>query len=208
MAVDIEQRLFALFKHLFGEWVAEQNYDTEQMQRANAGTFIAWCRKNWNAMVRDNWERVMAFLNVETDAESKQLYETGHGMLFTDFAIWQVVFTWWPMLSLAGRQPLKRQPMFIHLSLTIGYPDGKGVQIVVPTQNQGEQHFKHDGYLCSLLRTQTTQIIESLMANGLDAMYDKFAQPMTAGATAAPGHEAAAQRVKQGPTIWTPKDSN
>lgn len=173
MAMDPEQRLFGIFKYLFGEWVAEQDYDTEQMQKANAGKFIDWCRANWALKQPE----LTALVDNMPPGDDDPLATAGK-LLDNDWNVWQVLFVWWPILSLAGRQPLQNRPAFLHVSFTFGFPDGRGVQLSIPTQNGGEEHFKHDGYLCALLRSQVERVIESIGEQGLDALYEKFGVPL------------------------------
>ncbi len=166
-----DQTTFRLFKHLFGEWVALLGYDTEQMRKAHAGRFIEWCRAKWKENVTDKWPELETGLQLTSNT-----YVMAEQVLKNDWMIWQMIFVWWPALSLAGRAPLKHVPQFLHLSFTLGFPDGKIVQIAVPTQQvENVEQFKHDGPLTMLMRVQTGQVVETIMEHGIDALYDKYA---------------------------------
>lgn len=171
--MDGEQKLFGIFKCLFGEWIEAQGFDTEQMQKAHAGKFILWCREQWNA--DEDFEKKLAAAIPQLTADD---YATARKLLFRDFEIWQVIFVWWPILSLAGRRPLQNKLAFAHVQFTFGFQDGTGVQLTVEAQNRGEEHFKSDGYMCSLLRSQVENVIESVMKTGLDEMHEKFGVPL------------------------------
>lgn len=171
--MDGEQKLFGMFKYLFGEWVEAQGFDTEQMRKAHAGKFILWCREQWGT--DDNLEKKLNEAIPQLTADD---YILARKLLFRDFEIWQVIFVWWPILSLAGRKPLQHKLAFTHVQFTFGFADGTGVQLTAEAQNKGEEHFKSDGYMCSLLRSQVENVIESVMKTGLDAMYDNFGVPL------------------------------
>lgn len=167
---DNEMGIFNVFKYMFSEWVAECSYDTDQMQKANAGRFVEWCRSHWQEKITDCWCELEKRLFANSDC-----YSWATQLLKDDWRVWQALFAWWPMLSLAGREPLKHQPTLMHVSITVGFNDNKAVQFVIPTINSGQQHFKHDGPICTLLRVQANQAIEAIMDNGLDKLYEKHA---------------------------------
>ncbi len=167
-----EMGIFNIFKYMFSEWVADMGYDTDEMVQANPGRFVEWARQHWDEIVVDKWEEISPKLQANADA-----FKYSCDVLRNDWKLWQWLFAWWPMLTLSGRQPLKNQPTAMTCSIGFKFKDGREFRFDMNTANEGEEHFKHDGPLCTLLRVQLNRTIDAISDNGLDALYGRYAKP-------------------------------
>lgn len=161
---------YTLISHLFRQFLTEAEKTTAEAEGLRIRDFYNW------AQARREANSFLPFPLFPDHEAVIQTYEVSCDLLrsieqiFEDpFNTCQQLQTWWPMLCLAGRKPLKHKPVAVSLSAAIRYEDGTVAQVPYALGTQGEPY--SDGMILTTLRAQLQIVTELLLRTGSDRLY-------------------------------------
>ncbi len=167
-----ELGIVQIAKHVFREFCAAKEYDTEQILSAKIKEFFYW--------YRDTEQNVAASTDacLELRTQLKLSYETCeffHQIMQCPFAAQQVLFALWPMLVLAPRPPLRNKIKFLRLVLHATFEDDKVLNLVGQSLAE-ENDAMTDGLVTTLFRSHAIRMTDMFGQLGVDALNEKYAQ--------------------------------
>lgn len=179
-AKEIEpQHVVDILRYCMRQYAVAHNLDTEQIAAVTIEDLVTWC--------------IQEGLPIgEQDVISEHCYDgTGQQPWGSKITREAVVLVWkqltnpytavkllmpiWPWI-VEKKPPLKVQPVMMELTAAIVFADNTAFQIQIPTQLADKPITS--GFLSSLLYDQSINMANSVAVNGIDALREKYAQPL------------------------------
>ena len=167
-----EMEVIRLAKHLFREYAAEFNIDTEQMMKVKIKDFYNWYHETNQNVLLGTEQNIELREKLKLSEVSCDLF---HQLMSCPFRACMMLYPLWPMMVLSGRPPLKTKPLGIRIVLHVGFDDGKVMNLIGQCANDPKDPFT-DASINTLFRNYGMKMIDELGQHGLDEWYAQAAQ--------------------------------
>ena len=157
--------IFTLVQHLFRRFVVETEQSTEEAEHSTIREFVEWANEQYQLFPdKEELEETYDF-----DEESFELVSK---MMERPFLACGQLYSWWPLLVLSSRKPLKHKVKAISLAVAVKFDDDQVVHFPFPLEHEMSDPYT-DGMILTLWRNQLNQAIDMVAAEGCDRIYEK-----------------------------------
>lgn len=164
--------LLAVFKHFYQRYLRATGINPEtkgSFPTVAMVDFVSWCRYG-DVLSEEHSILLVPQLGVRPRAlESIKKMLDGN-----DFDLAGVLIPIWPIMVMQHRPPIKNAVQFCHVSTTIGFFDGRVMQLQGITQFQPGKPLT-DGFLCAFVQDQSNASVNTMAMNGFDKLYQDHA---------------------------------
>lgn len=159
---------FTLVQHLFREYLADNDLDTEQAQHVTIRQFYNWAqyRKAETGLFPDQEELKKLY-----GLKDLTFWSTEH-ILDDPFDAAVHLFSWWPLIVMAGRYKPKNKVAAISLAGSIKFEDNTTAHFLMPLGLQSEPFT--EGMISALWRGQLMMLDRVLKEKSLDELHDEI----------------------------------
>lgn len=166
-----DEQIYRWLHFLFMEFVAHKELTTDQIPAASMVEFASWA----NRFVSDtNRERILEA--VKTLQISTEMFTKITELLSLDKQqAYGLIATYWPLLVLAPRPPLKNVVKQISISAKIIFEDGKVFEVDASADPNPSRPFTDASILACWTRF-IPNIFKLITKHGTDELHDKHAQ--------------------------------
>jgi hypothetical protein len=160
---------FTLVQHLFRQFLSDNELDTEQAQHVTIRQFYHWAqlRKMGDEFFYDK-EELQQLYGLE-----EEHFELVEKMLSDPFDAAVHLFSWWPLIVMAGRYKPKNKVAAISLAGSIRFEDNTTAHFLMPLGLQSEPFT--EGMISALWRGQLMMLDRVLKEKSLDELHDEIA---------------------------------
>jgi hypothetical protein len=157
---------YTLISHLFRRYLTENDLDTQQAESVTIRHFYNWIQAQIELGKlfpdKDNLKEVY---NLEDEP-----FEFVEELFSNPFSACAKLYSWWPLLTLAGRPKPRQKVTAIALTVAVQYEDGVIARFPMPLGLQSEPFT--EGMALALWRGQITMVGQMLKSKSLDQIHD------------------------------------
>lgn len=163
---------YTLVAHLFRQFLVDNDLDTKEAEHVSIRKFYDWA----NEIKEENsTAEVPLFPDKDALQEvydiSDDDFEFINEIFDSPFDTCAHLYSWWPLLCLAGRLLPKNKILAISLAVSVRFEDGVTIHFPLPVGQQSEPFT--DGMVMSLWRGQLSMIAHMLRDKSLDYFHDE-----------------------------------
>lgn len=157
---------YTLISHLFRRFLTETDKDTKEAETVTIRQFYNWIQAQIESggLFPDRAD-LQELYEIDEDA-----FDFVEEMFDNPFNACAKLYSWWPLLTLAGRPKPKNKISAIALTVAVQYDDGVIARFPMPLGLQSEPFT--EGMALALWRGQITMVGQMLKSKSLDEIHD------------------------------------